>query len=198
MAYTDYVKANFNTLVNVLMIGIDKIKIGWYKFKEAVGMGNSAENQAMIAQIGFDVEARKKSTIDGYKKIADSVMKAKNEFSQVSVAVDMDGMSKDFKAYKDKFSGLGKKDTGTGAYDDYLAKQKGINTGKGDGKDKAKPDTIVSGGSKMTHITINIAKLQDDTKIYVESTEKGLNNLGEKVQEMLLRAVNSVNQMQTD
>jgi hypothetical protein len=198
MAYTDYVKANFNTLVNVLMIGIDKIKIGWYKFKEAVGMGNSAENQAMIAQIGLDVEARKKSTIDGYKKIADSAMKAKNEFSQVSVAVDMDGMSKDFKAYKDKFSGLGKKDTGTGAYDDYLTKQKGINAGKADGKDKTKPDTIVSGGSKMTHITINIQKLQDDTKIYVESTEKGLANLGEKVQEMLLRAVNSVNQMQTD
>ena len=49
----------------------------------------------------------------------------------------------------------------------------------------------------MTHITINIQKLQDDTKIYVDSTEKGLNNLGEKVQEMILRAVNSVNQMQT-
>jgi uncharacterized membrane protein len=197
-AYTDYVKANFNTLVNVLMIGIDKIKIGWYKFKEAVGMGNSAENQAMISQIGLDVENRKKSIVEGYKKMADSAMKAKNEFSQVGITVDTAGMSKDFKAIQDKFSGLGKKDTGTGAYDDYLAKQKGANAGKGDGKGKAKPDSIVSGGSKMTHITINIEKLQDDTKIYVESTEKGLNNLGEKVQEMLLRAVNSVNQMQTD
>jgi hypothetical protein len=197
-AYTDYVKANFNTLVNVLMIGIDKIKIGWYKFKEAVGMGNSAENQQMISQIGLDVENRKKSIVDGYKKMADSAMKAKNEFSQVGITVDTAGMSKDFKSYKDQFSGLGKKDTGTGAYDDYLAKQKGINAGKDDGKDKAKPDSIVSGGSKMTHITINIEKLQDDTKIYVESTEKGLANLGEKVQEMLLRAVNSVNQMQTN
>lgn len=197
-AYTDYVKANFNTLVNVLMIGIDKIKIGWYKFKEAVGMGNSAENQAMIAQIGLDVEARKKSIVDGYKKMADSAMKAKNEFSQVGITVDTAGMSKDFKAIQDKFSGLGKKDTGTGAYDDYLSKQKALNAGKADGKEKAKPDSIVSGGSKMTHITINIEKLQDDTKIYVESTEKGLANLGEKVQEMLLRAVNSVNQMQTD
>lgn len=197
-AYTDYVKANFNTLVNVLMIGIDKIKIGWYKFKEAVGMGNSAENQAMISQIGLDVEARKKSIVDGYKKMADSAMKAKNEFSQVGITVDTAGMSKDFKSIQDKFSGLGKKDTGTGAYDDYLTKQKGANAGKGDGKDKAKPDSIVSGGSKMTHITINIQKLQDDTKIYVESTEKGLANLGEKVQEMLLRSINSVNQMQTD
>lgn len=197
-AYTDYVKANFNTLVNTLMIGIDKIKIGWYKFKEAVGMGSSAENQKMIAQIGLDVESRKKSIADGYKKMADSAMKAKNEFSKVGVTVDTAGMSKDFKAIQNKFSGLGKKDMSTGAYDDYLKNQKGATAGKGAGKDKAKPDSIVSGGSKMTHITINIEKLQDDTKIYVESTEKGLSNLGEKVQEMLLRAVNSVNQMQTD
>ncbi|WP_289665570.1 hypothetical protein [Flavobacterium panacagri] len=58
-------------------------------------------------------------------------------------------------------------------------------------------DSIVSGGSKSTNIIINIQKLQDDTKIYVESSEKGISNMGEKVQEMLLRAVNSVNQMQT-
>lgn len=70
------------------------------------------------------------------------------------------------------------------------------------GKDKKKKgkdsDSIVSGGSKLTHITVNIQKLQDDTKIFVESTEKGIESLGEKVQEILLRAVNSVNQMQTN
>jgi hypothetical protein len=72
-------------------------------------------------------------------------------------------------------------------------------TGKGKGKKEkgAKSDNIVSGGSKMTHITVNIQKLQDDTKIFVESTEKGIEQLGEKVQEIILRAVNSVNQMQT-
>ena len=78
---------------------------------------------------------------------------------------------------------------------DSLATDKGKDKKAKGGKGNS--DSIVSGGSKMTHITINIQKLQDDTKIYVESTEKGLNNLGEKVQEMLLRAVNSVNQMQT-
>lgn len=200
-AYTDYVKANFNTLVNVLMIGIDKIKLGWYKFKEAVGMGDSAENQKMISQINNDVEARKKSISDGYKKMVDSAKKAKDEFSQVGITVDTEGIKKDFNGLKSKFSGLGQKDTSTSAYDDYLNKQKadGLGKGKGDGtgKDKSKSDSIVSGGSKITHITINIEKLQDDTKIYVDSTESGLSNLGEKVQEMLLRAVNSVNQMQT-
>lgn len=55
--------------------------------------------------------------------------------------------------------------------------------------------TIVSGGAKRTNINVTIQKLQDDTKIYVDSTEKGLAQLGEKVQEVLLRSINSVNQM---
>ncbi|QYS86307.1 hypothetical protein JJC03_15485 [Flavobacterium oreochromis] len=93
-AYTDYVKANFNTLVNVLMIGIDKIKLGWYKFKEAVGMGDSSENQKMIAEINNDVEARKKSIADGYKKMLDSAKNAKNEFNQAGIKVDTEGIKK--------------------------------------------------------------------------------------------------------
>ncbi len=199
-AYTEYVKANFNTVVQAIMIGIDKIKLGWYKFKDAVGMGDSAENQKMIADINNDVEARKKSIVDGYKKMIDSGKKAKDEFSQVGIKIDTKGISKDFKALKDKFTGAGgTKDTSTAAYDDFLKNQApggaGAGTGKGKGKDTT--DGITGGGSKMTHITINIDKLQDKTEIHVSNTEQGLNGLGDKVQEILLRAVNSVNQMQT-
>lgn len=77
----------------------------------------------------------------------------------------------------------------------------GLGKGLGKGTDKAKAkekaDSIVGGGSKQTTINITIGKLQDKTEIHVDSTEKGLNNLSEKVQEILLRAINSVNQMQT-
>lgn len=59
-------------------------------------------------------------------------------------------------------------------------------------------DGIINGGQKQTHIVVNIGKLQDQTVIKVESTEKRLSGLGDKVQEILLRAVNSVNQMQTN
>ncbi len=69
--------------------------------------------------------------------------------------------------------------------------------GKSKNPAKEKSDGIVSGGSKQTNIVININKLQDQTVIHVSNTEKGLKNLGDKVQEELLRAVNSVNQMQT-
>jgi len=193
--YTDYVKANFNTVVNALMIGIDKIKLGWYKFKEAIGIGNSTENQKMIAEINNDVEARKKSIVDGYKKMIKSASDAKKEFGQVGVTVDTNGIKRDFQGIKDKFKNVGgTRDMSTSAYDNYLKKQQAAK-GK---KDDDKKDNIVSGGSKITHINITIHKLQDDTKIFVSSAEKGLDNMGEKVQEILLRAVNSVNQMQTD
>lgn len=66
---------------------------------------------------------------------------------------------------------------------------------KNPAKDKA--NSIAAGGSKQTHIVVNIGKLQDQTLIQVSNTEQGLNGLGEKVQDILLRAVNSVNQMQT-
>ena len=198
-AYTDYVKANFNTLVNVLMIGIDKIKLGWYKFKEAVGMGDSAENQKMISQINGQVENRKKSIIDGHKNVANSALKAKNEFSQVGVKVNWDGASNDWNKTKKMFNGLGQKDTSTTAYDDYLAKNKAntSTSGKTGVGEKSKSDSIVSGGSKMTNINITIEKLGTDTTINVDSAERGVNRLQELIQEALLRAVNSVNQMQT-
>lgn len=66
-----------------------------------------------------------------------------------------------------------------------------------DPKNNKGKDGIVSGGGRMTHINITIGKLQDKTEIHVSSVEKGLDKLGDKVQEILLRSVNSVNQMQT-
>lgn len=199
-AYTDFVKAQFNTVVNSLMIGINKIKEGWYNFKEAVGIGDSSQNQKMLSQIQADTEARKKSIVDGYKKVQQSATQAKNEFSKVGITVDKEGIKKEFNDLKSKFNGLGTKDTSTTAYDDFLNNKKGasgLNNKAGGNKEDSKKDTndsIVSGGSKMTHITININKLQDDTKIYVDSSENGVEQLGEKVQEMLLRAINSINQ----
>lgn len=135
--------------------------------------------------------------VDSKKKLFDDGLKAAKTFSKgYNDGVNMKAQEVGVKTASNK--------TPT---PDYLKQDKSKvfadlmnDTGKGKkGKEKgAKSDSIVSGGSKMTQITIHIAKLQDDTKIFVESTEKGIENLGEKVQEILLRAVNSVNQMQTN
>lgn len=199
-AYVEYIKSSFNLVVQGLMIGINKIKLGWYQFKEAIGIGNSDENKKMISDINNDVEARKKSIADGYKKMAKTALQAKTEFGKVGITIDKEGIKKDFAALKDKFKGLGQKDTSTSAYDAFVENNKKDN--KTDGikdteKGKSKTDSIVSGGAKTTTINITIGKLQDKTEIHVSALEKGLDKLGEKVQEMLLRSVNSVNQMQT-
>lgn len=199
-AFTSFTMANFNLVVQALMLGINKIKEGWYSFKETVGMGDSSENQKMLAQIAQDTEQRKKSIAEGYKKVGELTKAAATEFQQVGITLDSDGIKKDFQSLKSKFNSQGSpSDLGTGAYDDFIANNRppgGSDKNSTSGGAPTK-DSIVSGGSKMTHITINISKLQDDTKIYVTSAEKGIGQLGEKVREELLRAVNSVNQMQT-
>ena len=69
MAYVDFVKLYFNALVNWIMIGVDKIKLKWYEFKEALGLGDSSENQAAIKQITADMEERQKAISDGADKV---------------------------------------------------------------------------------------------------------------------------------
>lgn len=134
--------------------------------------------------------------VDSKKKLFDDGLKAARTFSKgYNDGVNM----------KAKEVGIQTKGSKTPT-PDYLKQDKSKvfadlmnDTGKGKkGKGKGeKGDNIVSGGSKMTTINVTIHKLQDDTKIFVENTEKGIERLGETVQEILLRAVNSVNQMQT-
>ena len=72
---------SWNKMSNGFMIGLDKIKLGWYKFKEAVGLGDSAENQAMIAKINEDVEQRKQTIADGAKRIQELTEKTRNSLT---------------------------------------------------------------------------------------------------------------------
>lgn len=79
LGWVSAISANFNFMINGLMIGINKIKEGWYKFKEAVGLGDSSENQQMLNQIALDTEARKESIKKGYAEAADYAVKAHGE-----------------------------------------------------------------------------------------------------------------------
>lgn len=74
-------KFRWNLLINGFMFGLDKIRLGWYKFKESCGLGNSDENQAMIAEINTDVENRKQTILEGAKKIQELTEKTKKSLS---------------------------------------------------------------------------------------------------------------------
>lgn len=78
-----------------------------------------------------------------------------------------------------------------GGEDGKLRKDKKETTAK-----NQKGDGIVSGGSKQTNIVINITRLIDKFDVNVTNIKEGGAQVKDIIQEELLRAVNSVNQMQ--
>ena len=184
-------KAHWNTAVNTFMAGIDACKLAWYKFKEAVGLGDSSENQAMISKIQNDLQERAKSVTEGYKKAGEAGAKAKEAFGKAWDSLEF----KSFKEVKDGLMGkLGMKTESSPA--------PGISPITGDatattGEGVKTKDNIVSGGTRQTHINVQIGNVGTDTKVYVSSVREGVENFGAMVKEELLRAINSINQLQT-
>jgi len=184
-AIKDYVINRFHDLLSGIT-GIGSALMAFFKgdFQNAFDIGKKAVGDLM--------------GVDSKKKLFDDGLKAARTFSKgyndgVNMKAKEVGIVPDPKKDKGSIPDYLKKPTSK-VFEDLFTEGNGK---KGKGKD-SKSDSIVSGGSKMTTINVTIQKLQDDTKIFVESTEKGIENLGEKVQEILLRAVNSVNQMQTN
>lgn len=186
---------NFQLLWTVakktFMAGIDACKLAWYKFKEAVGLGDSTENQAMINKIQNDLQERAKSVTEGYKKANEAREKAKEAFGKAWDSLEF----KSFKEVKDGLMGkLGMKTESSPTPGmSPITGETTATTGEGT---KTK-DNIVSGGTRQTHINIQIGNVGTDTKVYVSSVREGVENFGEMVKEELLRVVNSINQMQT-
>ena len=184
-------KAHWNAAVNAFMAGIDACKLAWYKFKEAVGLGDSTENQAMISKIQNDLQERAKSVTEGYKKASEAGAKAKEAFGKAWDSLEF----KSFKEVKDGLMGkLGMKTESSPT--------PGISPITGEttatmGEGTKTKDNIVSGGTRQTHINIQIGNVGTDTKVYVSSVREGVENFGAMVKEELLRAINSINQLQT-
>lgn len=176
---------------NTFMAGIDACKLAWYKFKEAVGLGDSTENQAMINKIQNDLQERAKSVTEGYKKANEAGEKAKEAFGKAWDSLEF----KSFKEVKDGLMGkLGMKTESSPA--PGISPITGETTTTTEEGTKTK-DNIVSGGTRQTHINIQIGNVGTDTKVYVSSVREGVENFGAMVKEELLRVVNSINQMQT-
>ncbi len=57
-AFTSEVSYLWEKVSNGIMIGMDKIRIAWYKFKETLGLGDSDANKDAIAKLSADVKRR--------------------------------------------------------------------------------------------------------------------------------------------
>jgi hypothetical protein len=86
--FVESVKLSFNAVVNGIMIAIDRIREGWYRFKEAVGLGDSGENRSMIARIAADVEERKKALADGARKVVEYGAAVAKSWEKVNLGWD--------------------------------------------------------------------------------------------------------------
>lgn len=87
-AFVDGVKVYFTTLVNGIMIGLDKIKEGWYKFRMAVGIGDENENMKALDAVQKDIRARANMISAAAKVEKEHIEKAKHAFDNVSLQWD--------------------------------------------------------------------------------------------------------------
>lgn len=87
-AYVDGVKLYFTTMVNAIMMGIDKIKEGWYKFKIAVGIGDEDENIAALKKVQSDIKHRAEVITSAAKVEKEHLEKARHAFDKVSLQWD--------------------------------------------------------------------------------------------------------------
>ena len=192
-AYVESVKFYFNTMIDGLMIGLNYIKKGWYEFKEAVGIGDSSENQKMLAQIQADTDARKKSMLEGAKKVSELDAQSKKEFAAAFSSLSWNDTS-----FSDVANGIKNKlgisspgisepgIPGTGGSGGLNGGGSG-GAGSTVGKDTA--NSIATGGSKTTHITINLGELVGTINISKNGFRESADNMTDEVLDAMTRVL---------
>ena len=184
-AFVDAIKLYFNAYINGFLIGLDKIKLGWYKFKEAAGLGDSSENQAAIAKINADVEARQKAITDGAKAVADNAKKAKESLTGIKMGWDSG------KSMKDVTGGVKAK---LGINDQLQEAVGGTSVGKGGtgmGMGTAtgnSTEAVATGGARNTSITINLGKMVESI-VFNGGLSENKENMTKQVEEAMYRVL---------
>ncbi len=177
--FGETIKLEFTTVVNVLLIALDKIKKGYYEFKEAVGIGDSSENQAMIAKIDAQTEARKKAIVDQAKKVGDTALKAKEAFAKA-------GGSLSWKTDAEvKLSGEGIKTPGIPG----VGTGGGGTEGAGGGAGTKTNNAIATGGTKHTYVTINLKELIGVLNIKANDFKDSSKQMQDQATDALLRTL---------
>lgn len=190
-------KREFTDLVDWFMVGINAIKEGWYGFKNTMGIGNAADNNAAIAQIKADTERRKKEMIAGNAEVQKLWQQSKNEFSGAWGALKWDdtktlkgaaaqlkeklGLSPVMTTPKlpgAKLPGADRKGGGGGGA--KAASEKAAKTN----------EAIATGGTKNTTIHITIGKqIETLTVQNMGSTKEAAADIGKVVLDEMARAI---------
>jgi tape measure domain-containing protein len=195
LAYIETIKLAWTTMINGIMIGLDKIKLGWYKFKEAVGMGDSAENQAAIARINQDIEARKDAIVEGARKVAQHAQAAKDSLSSIHMTWNKEKTLGSLIGGMKESMGIGTPgvpgmDGGNGGTGDGS----GDGSGNGGAGNKA-VESIAGGGTRSTTININLGNLIENI-FYQGGFGENKDDFERDIQSALIRVLQMANTAQ--
>jgi tape measure domain-containing protein len=185
-AFIESIKLYFMTYINGFMIGLNIIKLGWYKFKEAVGMGNSAENQSMIAKINADTEARQKAILDGAKKVKATLGKSGQEFKLAAGSIHSNGKGVG-NMIADTKSKLGISPATIPGITPTGANPNGNGTGADAGTKTNQ--AIATGGTKNTVVNITIQEMNGVRANILQGAKESIDKAGSGLEDAILRTL---------
>ncbi|WP_217363225.1 phage tail tape measure protein [Winogradskyella undariae] len=180
--FGESIKLHFMTSVNAIMIGLNYIKKGWYEFKDAVGIGDSSENQRMISQITADTEARKQAIIDQANEVKKTALEAAGTFGMAAASIKWK-------------TDVETDEAGEGISDPTIpgANLGGATAGgSGSGGSTSPKKTnkaIATGGSKHNYITINLKSLIEGLQIKGADFKDSAQQMQDQSVDALLRTL---------
>jgi tape measure domain-containing protein len=192
MIFVSSAELYFNTLVNGLMTGLDKIRLGWYKFKEAVGIGDSDANRAAITQINADIMERQQKILDSARKVADYTNAAIHSFDNVKLTTDGTSLGEFMNPFKQKIPALGGANMALSEAVNAPMNARNSVLAPAGGESSANRN-IATGGARNTQVTINLGKffenmiLNGGARVDGEETER---RFAEMMNRVLLMATN--------
>lgn len=189
--YVSYVKAQWDTLVNGLMIGINKVQVAWYEFKNAVGLGDEGANNSIINKLNQDTENRKEQITKSWGEVKKNGLGAAAEFMQASKSLKWND-----KSLGDMVGGVKAKLGLPSAGGIAPPVIPGVNLdnspigGNNDSKSKSKVnESIATGGQKHNYITINLKDLIGVLNISGKDFKDSSSQMQQQVEDLLMRVL---------
>lgn len=156
LGFVESVKLGWNVMISGILNGLDRVMIGWYKFKEAVGLGDSEKNQAAIARLNDNIEARKKAVAEGAGKVAEYNRLAAESAKSIDLKWNSDKKLSDITAGVKKSLGISE------ASVPGMADGLGADTGEDGGGMAGAVEAVATGGKRSTTININLKSLVEN------------------------------------
>jgi len=164
-------KAGWSLFVDGVMIGIDKMQIGWYKFKNMMGLGNKSENNNLISQLNADVARRQKEISGAQEKFKQN--------AKWDLAWKTEVKEKSAKQQKIVPAGV-----------PGLVPSETVGNTGGNATKAPATETVAAGGARNTSITINLGKMVESI-VFEGGLKEHAQDMTRQVEEALVRVLYS-------